>query len=93
MCRDESVAERMNDFVGLQSSDSMNDDVDDESFDSVTMFTDCLPSVNEDVRCDNLQQVANIDLWFDMKNFLQIVMRQCTLLICVYLIRVVTLLF
>jgi len=70
VCREESVAERMNECVGLQSSDIMNDDVDDESFDIVTMFNDCLPPVNEDIRCDNVQQVANIDLRFDMEKFI-----------------------
>jgi len=70
VCRDESVAERMNELVGLQSSDIMNDDVDDESFDIVTTFNDCLPPVNEDIRCDNVQQVANIDLLFDMEKFI-----------------------
>jgi len=30
VCRCESVAERMNEFVGLQSLDIMNDNVDDD---------------------------------------------------------------
>jgi len=34
------------------------------------MFNDCLPPINEDIRCDNVQQVANIDLRFDMEKFL-----------------------
>jgi len=67
VCSGDSVAERMNEFVGLQSFDIMNDDVDDESFNIVTMFNDCTPPVNEDVRCDNVQHVSNIDLRFDME--------------------------
>jgi len=66
----ESVAERMNESVGLQSFDVMNDGVDNESFDIVTMFNDCFPPVNEDIRCDNVQLVANIDLRFDVKKFI-----------------------
>jgi len=58
----------MNEFVGLQSFDVMNDDDDDESFNIVTMFNDCTPHVNEDVRCDNVQQVSNIR--FDMEKFI-----------------------
>jgi len=77
VCRSESIAERMNEFVGLQSFDIMNDDVDDESFNIVTMLNDCTPPVNEDVRCDNVQQVSNIDLTYGLtwRNLLQIVMR------------------
>jgi len=65
----ESVAARMNESVGLQSFDFMNDCADDESFDIVTMFDQCFPPVNEDIRCDNVQQVANIDLQFDIEKF------------------------
>jgi len=93
VCCGESAAERMNEFVGLQSSNIMNDDVDDESFDSVTMFNDCLPPVNEDIRCDNVQQVANIDIRFDMEKFLSDSDALVHFLICAYLMRVVTLFF
>jgi len=65
----ESVAERMNESVSVQSFDVMNDGVDDESFDIVTMFDDCFPPVNEDIRCGNVQQVANIDIEFDIEKF------------------------
>ena len=47
----------------------MNDCVDDESFDIVKMLDHCFPPVNEDIRCDNVQQVANIDLQFDIEKF------------------------
>jgi len=40
----------------------------DESFDIVTMFNDYTPPVNEDVRCDNVQQLCNIR--FDMEKFI-----------------------
>jgi len=69
VCSGESVAERMNESVGLQSFDVMNDGVDDESFDIATMSNDCFPPVNEDIRCDNVKQVANIDLRFDIEKF------------------------
>jgi len=65
----EPVAARMNESVGLQSFDVMIDGVDDESFDIVAMFDECFPPVNEDIRCDNVQQVANIDLRFDIEKF------------------------
>jgi len=67
VCRGKSVDEHMNEFVDLQSFDVTNHGDNDESFDIVTMFNDCLPPVNEDVRCDNVQQVSNISLQFDME--------------------------
>ena len=69
VCCGESVAERMNEFVALQPFDVTNDSVDDESFNIVTMFNVCTPPVNEDIRCDNVKQVANIDLRFDIEKF------------------------
>ena len=68
VCRGESVAERMNEFIGLQSFDIMNGDADDESFNIVSMFNDSTHPVNEDVRCDNVQQVSNIDLRLTWRN-------------------------
>jgi len=59
----------MNESVGLQCFDIMNDCADAESFDVVKMFDQCFPPVNEDIRCDNVQQVANIDLQFDIEKF------------------------
>jgi len=58
----------MNGSAGLQSFD-INDCVDNESFGIVAMFDQCFPPVNEDIRCDNVQQVANIDLQFDIEKF------------------------
>ena len=39
------------------------------SFGIVSMFDECFPPVNEDIRCDNVQHVANIDLQFDIEKF------------------------
>jgi len=36
----------------------------------VTMLNDCFPPVNEYIRCDNVQQVDNVDLRFDMDKFI-----------------------
>jgi len=47
----------------------MNDCADNESFGIVSMFDECFPPVNEDIRCDNVQQVADIDLQFDIQKF------------------------
>jgi len=33
------------------------------------MFDECFPPVKEDIRCDNVQQVDNIDLQFDIQKF------------------------
>jgi len=59
----------MNESVGLQCFDIMNDCADNESFGIVSMFDECFPPVNEDIRCDNVQQVANIDLQFEIEKF------------------------
>ena len=69
VCSGEAVAALMNESVGLQSCDVMNDCVDDESFDIVAMFDECFLSVSKGIRCDNVQQVANIDLRFDIEKF------------------------
>jgi len=66
----ESVAARMNESVSLQSFDIMNDCVDNELFYIVAMFDECFPPVNEHITCDNVQQVANIDLRFDIEKII-----------------------
>jgi len=65
-CSGKPVTGRMNESVQL--CDVMNDGDDDESFDIVTMFNDCTPPLNEDVKCDNVQQVSNIQ--FDIEKFI-----------------------
>ena len=54
----ESAAAGMNENAGLQCFDIINDCADNESFGIVSMFDQCFPPVNEDIRCDNVQQVA-----------------------------------
>ena len=69
-------------YESVQLFAVMNDGDDDESFDIVTMFNDCTPP---------LMKVSNVTTYkrsliysLTWKNLLQIVMCQCTLLICVY---------
>jgi len=65
----ESGTACMSESVGLQCFGIMNDCADNESFGIVSMLDECFPPVNKDIRRDNVQQVANIDLQFDIEKF------------------------